>query len=260
MPDKNREQIQADETLDDLIIGKLKIIQAREGYRFSLDAVLLANFPSLQRVRNIIDLGTGSGVIPLLLSARSEETRITGVEIQDSMVERAVRSVVYNQLQTRIQIIQEDIRKIPDIMTGASADLVVSNPPFWRQGEGKLNKNEEAATARHEIHVNMEQVVAAAAHLLVPSGRFCIIQRAARLDEACQLCVKYKMNIKKLRMVHAFLDRPATMVLIEAQKQGGGNELLVMPPLVIYEYGGEYCSEIKMMYSQKETGGLINTN
>lgn len=251
MREVHRPWIDKDETLDDLIIGGLKIIQAREGYRFSLDAVLLAHYPDLQGVGNIIDLGTGSGVIPLLLSARTKEAAITGLELQSSLAERAIRSVVYNQLQDRIRILHGDIRELPDSLPGATADLVVSNPPFWRKGEGKLNKQEEAAIARHELYVDLEQVIAAAAYLMVPAGRFCFIQRAARLDEVWQLCTRFKLRVKKLRMVHAFRDRPATMVLIEAHKQGRF-ELSIMPPLVIYEPDGEYCAEIKELYDRED--------
>ena len=168
------------DTLDDLLINDLKVFQARQGYRFSIDAVLLAHFPELEAVKNIIDIGTGSGVIPLLLSQRTR-ANITGIEIQEAMAARAAKSVELNNLEGQINIIRADINRIQNLLPAGCADLVVSNPPYWKKGEGKLSANPEEAVARHEIALTLEQLIRQAAYLLVPRGKLALIQRADRL-------------------------------------------------------------------------------
>jgi tRNA1Val (adenine37-N6)-methyltransferase len=247
MEDNKALLIRKDETLDDLIIGGLKLIQSRDGYRFSLDAVLVSFFPNLKKVNTVVDLGTGNGVIPLLLSARAPHLKITGIEIQDNMVDRARRGIKHNRMEKRIEIIQEDIRQIEKTLNRGIAELVISNPPFWKQGEGRLNINQEAAAARHEIYAGIEDIIRAAAYILKPGGNLCIIHRADRLIEIIRLFTHNKLGIKRIRMVHSFIDREAKMVLIEAQKARTG-ETIILPPLIIYENTGEYRNELKKIY------------
>lgn len=236
-----------DESLDDLILGGLKIFQPRQGYRFSLDAVLLAHFAKPEKVETAVDLGTGSGVIPLLLTRQAPPLKVLGVEIQASMVKRARRSVEFNRLQERIEIIQGDIGTIEEILPRGLAELVLSNPPFWKQGEGRISNNQEEAVARHEIEVSLEQIVAAGAYLLANQGKFCMIHRADRLTELLELFQIYKLRPQRLRMVHSFIDREAKLFLLEGQKNGRG-KTVILPPLIIYETPGVYCREIRQIY------------
>lgn len=242
--------LNADETLDNLILGGLKLIQPQEGYRFSLDAVLLAHFPELTGVELVVDLGTGSGVIPLLLTVRAPQVKIIGVELQDGMVDRARRSVRINGLQDRIEILHADIREIDKSLPGGKAALVVSNPPFWRKGEGHVNRHPEQAVARHELQLNLEELVSQAAYLLAPEGKLVFIQRAARLEESLEKLRRSHLIPTRLRMVHARLDRPAGLVLLEAVKSRRGR-LTILPPLIIYAQAGIYSPEIQAIYGVK---------
>lgn len=238
------------DTLDDLLINGLKVFQARQGYRFSIDAVLLAHFPELGAVKNIIDIGTGSGVIPLLLSQRTRAV-ITGIEIQEAMAARAAKSVELNNLEGQIDIIRADINQIKNLLPAGSADLVVSNPPYWKKGEGKLSANPEEAVARHEITLTLEQLIGQAAYLLVPRGKLALIQRADRLPEALQLLADYRFAAHRLRTVHANRRAEARMILLEAVKDSRQG-LKIMPPLCIYQEDGSYSREIEEMYNNEE--------
>lgn len=238
------------DTLDDLLINDLKVFQARHGYRFSIDAVLLAHFPELGDVKNIIDIGTGSGVIPLLLSQRTRAA-ITGIEIQEAMAARAAKSVELNSLQGQINIIRADINQIQNLLSAGCANLVVSNPPYWKKGEGKLSANPEEAVARHEIALTLEQLIEQAAYLLVPRGKLALIQRADRLPEALKLLTDYRFAAHRLRTVHANRRTEARMILLEAVK-GSRSGLKIMSPLCIYQEDGSYSREIEEMYNNEE--------
>ncbi len=244
------EYLNAGESLDDLILGNMKIIQPVHGYRFSLDAVLLTHFVELLGAKHIIDIGTGNGVIPILLAALASEPSIIGVELQPAMVERARRSINLNGLNHRIEIFQEDIREIDRVLAGGSADLVLSNPPFWKMGEGHLSNNPEEANARHELTLNLKELVDRGAYLLRPGGKMNIIQRAERLEEALEVFRSHKLFPKRLRLVHSYIDRKASLFLLEGMKNRPGR-LNILAPLVIYEKPGEYTTEIKQYY-----GGL----
>lgn len=242
--------VRPDETLDDLILGGLKIIQPKSGYRFSLDAVLLTHFCSLNRVKQVVDLGTGSGVIPLLLTYLAPHLQITGIEIQEQMADRAKRSVNYNGLEERIKIINLDIKKIKEVLTGGTADLVVMNPPFYKEGEGKVSLNSEEAIARHELKITMRELVQMANYLLKSNGRLALIQRADRLPEILNLLTANNINPTRLRLVHAHSNSEAKLVLVEGQKNNR-SPLKILPPLIVYRPNGEYSEEIMSWYENK---------
>lgn len=243
-------KLKADETLDDLLLGGLKIIQPKSGYRFSLDAVLLAHFCQLDKVNEIVDLGTGSGVVSLLLAHLAPAAKITGMEIQEQMVERAKRSVEYNHLENRLEIIIQDIKELKTEYTGGYADLVVCNPPFYKNGEGKISQNPEEAIARHETAVSMPHIIKGAKHLLNNRGKIALIQRAERLLEITDLLILNRINPTRMRLVHSRIDSDAKLVLIEGQKNSSA-KLNILPPLVIYQLDGEYSEEIKGWYGLK---------
>lgn len=242
-------ELRNDESLDDLILGNMKVIQPREGYRFSLDAVLLAHFPAGDRFKRIVELGSGSGIISLLMAWRAPLARITALEVQSAMVERSRRSVVLNGLQERIDIIEADINETEKILPGGAAELVLSNPPFWRKGEGKISQDPEEAVARHEIKLSFPELVEKGAYLLTPGGKLDIIHRTERLDEAMELFRACKVPVRRLRFIHSFRDREARLVLIEGVKNPPG-PLTVMPPLIIYEQVGVYGQELRNIYGR----------
>lgn len=236
------------ETLDDLILGKMRVIQPERGYRFSLDAVLLAHFPDPPR-RQVVELGGGSGVISLLMAWRAPQASFTTIEIQASMVDRARRSIVLNGMEERIKVIHADIREVQNTLPGGIAELVLSNPPFWRKGEGKLSANSEEAIARHEINLTLEELVQKGAYLLRQGGKMAVIHRADRLEEAMDIFRRHKTPVRKLRMVHSFINKEARLVLIEAEKNRPG-PIKVLPPLVIYDKVGEYGAELQQIYNR----------
>jgi len=238
----------AGETLDDLILGNMRVIQSAQGYRFSIDAVLLAHFADLV-CQQVIELGAGSGVISLLMAWRAPQARFKAIEIQAAMVDRARRTMVLNGMEERIEVLQADIREIEQVLPGGAADLVLSNPPFWRKGEGKISANEEAAIARHELNLTLEELVSKGSYLLRQGGKMAIIHRAERLEEAMDTFRRHKMPMRRLRMVHSFIEKEARLVLIEAEKNRPG-PLHIMPPLVIYDQVGEYGRELREIYSK----------
>lgn len=247
------ELLSRDESLDDLILGGLKIIQARRGYRFSLDSVLLAHFPDLEAVVQAVDLGTGNGVIPLILGARSPQLKVAGIELQPAMADRARRSMKLNRVEERITIIEADIREIENHLSGGCAELVLSNPPFWKRGQGKVSRNPEQAVARHELCLELGEVWSKGAYLLKPGGHMAVIQPVNRLVESLAHVEKQGLGICRLRMVHAFREREAGLVLLEAVKQKRP-VLKVLPPLIIYADGGGYSQEILTWYGQMVAG------
>ncbi len=236
------------ETLDELSIGGLKLYQAEKGYRFSLDPVLLAHFAQLRAGERIVDLGTGSGVIPLLLARLSAATELVGVELQPQMAERAERNVALNDLQERVQILHGDLRQIRQLLPVASADLVVTNPPYRPLGSGRISPADERAKARHEIAGGLQDFIAAASWLLKNGGRFATIYLAERLPELLSQLLVCGIEPKRLRMVHPRRQEPARMVLIEGRKAGRPG-LAVDPPLYIYNGAGrDYTDEVLAMY------------
>ncbi len=240
--------IRAGESLDDLILGGLKIIQPIKGYRFSIDAVLLAHFADLHGVKKVIDLGTGNGIIPLLLSHRDPGIDILGIELQPAMADRAGRSVQLNNLQHRIDILQADIRKLKEKLPGGSAELVLSNPPFWKRGEGHVNQNHEKSIARHELEITLKELAEGAVHLLAPQGVLAIIHRVERLNEIADVFGHFGLSLSRVRKVQSYAERPARQVLVEARF--GRQETVLIPPLIMYSKLNCYGDELRHLYGE----------
>lgn len=238
------------ETLDTLSIGALRIIQAKKGYRYSLDPVLLAGFVHPLSASRIVDLGTGCGILPLLLAGKSEAQELVGIELQESLADRASRNVELNGLQERIRILTDDIREVRSLLPVNWADLVVSNPPFRSSASGRIAPDDERAIARHELFGGLADFCAAAAWLLKDGGLFTVIHLAERLPELLAYMQSGNIQPKRLRMVHPHADDPARLVLVEGRKAGRPG-LLVEPPLVIYRSRGaqrDYSEEILELY------------
>jgi len=237
-----------DETLDDLRLGGLKILQKRDGYRFSLDPVLLCAFARLKEGEKVADLGTGSGIIPLLLASRSGAGRVVGLEIQPDLADRARRSVRLNALEERVEILEGDLRVLPKSLIPRSFDVVLANPPYRRQESGRKAPGAERAAARHELAGGLEDFLAAAASLLKQGGRFYIVYLAERLAELLAAMRRERLEPKRLRCVHSRAAEEARMVLVEGRK-GGRSGLTVAPPLFVYE-GKRYSDEVLAIYGE----------
>jgi len=235
------------ETLDSIFQGRLKIIQPKKGYRFSIDAVLLAGLTLVRPQDRIVDLGTGCGVIPLLLASQQSVKHITGIELQESLVSMAKRNVLINGFDHLISIVQADLRRLEVAGVGGPTDLVLSNPPYGKLLSGRLNPNSGKAIARHELLATLRDVVRAAAQLLGQKGRLAVIYPARRLSNLLVEVSSRGFAPKRLTLIHSTLDSEARLAHLESVK-GGGEELRVNKPFAIYGSDGNYTDEMNAMY------------
>ena len=235
------------ERLDDLQRNGLKIIQKTDGFCFGMDAVLLSGFASVKPGERALDLGTGTGIIPLLLSAKTKGDHFTGLEIQTEIMKMAQRSVALNGLEKKIDIIQGDIKEASRIFGAASFDVVTTNPPYMNDAHGLKNPGDVKAISRHEVLCTLEDVVREGTKALKPGGRFYMVHRPHRLAEIITVMRQYKLEPKRMKFVHPFADKDANMVLIEAVR-GGGAWLKLEPPVIVYKEPGVYTDEIYEIY------------
>ncbi len=243
------EVIHGGETLDDLRLSGMKIMQPGRGYRFSLDSILLANYVNLKKRACVADLGTGSGVISLILAARFRGAAITALEVQAELVELASRNVAMNRLEDRIEVLQMDWRRARRHLRVGGFDTVVCNPPFRSKGTGRLNPTDQKAIARHEIKGDLGDLLSAAAYLLKSRGHFYMIHLPDRLPEILPLMSRRRLSIKRMRLVHPRLDEEARHVLIHAVKDAAVS-CRVAPPLFIYNPDGSYTNEAKVILAE----------
>ncbi len=237
----------ADETLD--TIKEIKLFQAKNGYRFSVDALLLENFISAKRLGRGLELGAGSGIISILLAKSRKDTNIISVEIQESLAERARRNVRLNGMGDRVEILSKDIKELKGIFPTNTFDFVFSNPPFRKPESGRLSIHKERAVARHEIEITLPDMISAAAYLLKHTGKFYLIYHPFRLAELISLLRKARLEPKRMKFVHSRAGEEAKMVLVEAVK-GSGIWLKIAPPLYIYEKANEYTPELKKIFEK----------
>ncbi|MWC31142.1 tRNA1(Val) (adenine(37)-N6)-methyltransferase [Paenibacillus sp. MMS18-CY102] len=234
------------ERLDDLMTKELQIIQSREVFSFSMDAVLLARFASIPPRGRVVDLCTGNGVIPLLLSTRTRAA-IDAVEIQPRLADMAKRSVKHNQLDDQIHIIEGDLRTYPRTAGQGIYDAVTVNPPYMQTQTGDQNENEHYAIARHEIHCTLDEVVEASARLVRTGGKVSMVHRPNRLMDILESFRRWKLEPKRIRFVHPHAEAEANMLLIEAIRDGKPSVKL-LPPLIVYTKEREYTEELKRLY------------
>jgi tRNA1Val (adenine37-N6)-methyltransferase len=235
------------ERLDDLVRDNLKIIQDPRFFRFSMDAVLLADFVTVRKGDSILDLGTGTGVIPLLLAAKTGAAEIHGLEIQGHIADMARRSVSYNNLEHKVSIRHGDLRQVSSIYGFRKFDVVVSNPPYTSVGGGLINPADSLAIARHEIMCSLNDVIEACSRTVNTGGRVAVVHRPARLVDVFCLMRENGLEPKRLRTVHPRQGAKPNLILVEALK-GGGKELDLLPPLFIYKDDGDYTEEVKAIY------------
>lgn len=225
-------KVNNNERIEDLGDKGLKIIQARDSYRFSVDSILLVNFIRVKNYEQIIDLGTGSGIIPLLLFGKRKGLSIYGIEIQEYLADMAKRSVELNKLQDHITIVREDFRNIKKIFKSNRFDVVVSNPPYISLGQGKINPLSSRAIARHEIKCDLDDLISVSNYLLKNKGRIYLIYKSNKLIKLVITLKKYGIEPKVIKFIHPRPKEESNMVLLEGIK-GGKGELKIETPLFL---------------------------
>lgn len=236
-----------EETLDTLFEGRLKVLQKKSGYRFSIDALLLAHFVETRPGDRIIELGTGCGIIPLILILRRKTQKVIGVEIQPSLADLARRNAALNRASTRIQIWERDFKKLAGKRWRETFHLVLCNPPYRRLGTGRINLGQEKAVARHEIKATLEDVLQTAYHLLKEKGRLSLIYPASRATDLIYALRKFHLEPKRWQFVYSRWNDEARLLLAEAVK-GGHPHAQVLPPFIIYDAAGEYTPQAQQLF------------
>ncbi|MGA2192399.1 MAG: tRNA1(Val) (adenine(37)-N6)-methyltransferase [Nitrospirota bacterium] len=237
------------ETLDAIKIRDLEVqvYQSKTGYRFSLDALLLADFPDIKSCKNILELGAGSGVVSLLLAKKYPKAKVLGVEVQEALFGRAVRNAEINGLTGRAQFIHEDLKNLPKKLPHGGFELAVMNPPFRRPGTGRISPGDERALARHELKGGIKEIVRTSFAMLKNRGRLCLVYHPERLPELFRVLHAHSFEPKRMLTVHSHKGDMARIALVEAVK-GGAPGLKVMPPLLIYAREREYTPEMRLFY------------
>ena len=239
--------LKENERIDDLQRNGYRIIQDPERFCFGMDAVLLSGFAVVKDGARVLDLGTGTGIIPILLAAKTGAAHLTGLEIQADSADMAGRSVALNGLEEKIDIVAGDIKEAGRIFDAASFDVITCNPPYMIGRHGLKNPEDAKAIARHEILCTLEDVAEQTAKLLKPGGKFFLVHRPFRLAEIIVTLKKYKLEPKRMQLVYPFVDKEPNMVLLEAAR-GGRPRMTVEKPLIVYREPGVYMTEIYDIY------------
>ncbi len=243
-------KIKENERVDCLQRKGYRIIQDPGKFCFGMDAVLLSDFAKANEDDRVLDIGTGTGIIPILMEARYGGSRYTGLEVQEESADMALRSVALNQLEDKISIVTGDIREAETYFEAASFDVITCNPPYMIGQHGLANPEEPKAIARHEVKCTLEDIIEKSARLLVPGGKFYMVHRPFRLAEIMTCMSKYKIEPKRMRLVYPYVDKEPNMVLIEGAR-GGKSRITVEKPLIVYESPGKYTGEILDIYGEE---------
>lgn len=239
--------LKENERLDELQRNGYRIIQNSEKFCFGMDAVLLSGFAGAREGDRVLDMGTGTGIIPILMAAKTKAAHLTGLEIQEESADMARRSVALNELTEKIEIVTGDIKEADRIFPSASFDVITCNPPYMIGQHGLQNPDAPKAIARHEVCCNLDDVVRTAAKLLKPGGHFYMVHRPFRLAEIITCMTSYKLEPKRMQLVYPYVDKEPNMVLIEGVR-GGKSRMTVEKPLIVYTKPGEYTPEIYDIY------------
>lgn len=242
-------KIEENESIDDLQLKGLNLIQKKDGFKFGVDAVLLSNFACIKQKHRVIDLCSGTGIIPFLVYGKYEAKEIYGLEIQEDMVEMAKRSVTLNSLDDRIHFINEDLKNSAALKKMEKFDVVTVNPPYKLNNAGIVNPSDKMAIARHEVLCNLEDVISASRILLKDNGRMFMVHRPERLADIFTLMRKYKIEPKRVQMIHPKAGKAPNIVLVEGQRDGGAY-LKWEAPLYVYDENGKYTKEIDAIYGR----------
>ena len=239
------------ERLDELQRKGYCIIQDPTRFCFGMDAVLLADFAKAKRGEQVLDLGTGTGIIPILMEARYENAQYTGLEIQEESADMARRSVSYNDLDEKVKIVTGDIKDASKIFGASSFHVVTTNPPYMIGTHGENSPSQAKAIARHEVLCTLDDVLRESARLLRQGGRFYMVHRPFRLAEIMSKMVQYKIEPKRMRLVYPYIDKEPNMVLMEGLK-GGKSRMTIEAPLIVYKEQGVYTDEIYHIYGMNK--------
>ena len=246
-------EIMDDERLDDLNCKNLKILQKKDGFCFGMDSVLIANFAKISRKNAIVaDLGTGTGIISILVAGKQNPEKVYAVEIQEELVDMAKRSVKYNDLENKIDIINADIVGISKGNFNKKFDYVISNPPYKKLNTGLINDNQKKLISRHEVKCTLKDVVNEASKLLKDKGVFYMVHRPDRLCDIFNAMRENKVEPKEIQLVHSHLEDEANLVLIKGVKCGN-TSLKVLKPLIVYNENNEYTEELLKFYDNEES-------
>ena len=235
------------ERLDELHRNGYKIIQDKGRFCFGMDAVLLSGFARVKQGEKVLDLGTGTGIIPILLEAKTDGEHFTGLEIQPESADMASRSVAYNDLQDKIDIVVGDIKDASQRFGASSFDVITTNPPYMIGQHGIKNDQDAKAIARHEILCDLDDILRESAKMLKPGGCFYMVHRPFRLAEIFSKMIEYRIEPKRMQLVYPFADKEPNMVLIEGLR-GGKSRITVEKPLIVYKEPGVYTGEIYDIY------------
>lgn len=238
------------EVIDDLEFKGLKIIQKKSGFKFGIDAVLLSDFAKeIKKNSDVIDIGTGTGIISILLCGKTNLKTITGIEIQKEMYELAVRNSKLNKLEDRFKVIDTNINDIKKYLEYGRYDAVVTNPPYKKLDTGLKNDNINKLISRHEVACNLEDIIEKSSKLLKNNGEFYMIHRTERLVDIIELLRKYRLEPKKIKLVYPYIDKEPNLVLVKAVKNG--KPFLIMDkPLIVYKDKNQYTEEILKIYNK----------
>jgi len=239
--------LKENERIDDLDVNGFRIIQNPFCFCFGMDAVLLANFVRVGSKARGLDIGTGTGVVPLILTAKSRGAHWSGLEVQPNMVDMADRSVKLNGAEDKISIIHGDVRNVRELFKPGEFNVVTSNPPYMRPTSGLQSGSETINISRAEIMATLEDIVSAASYLLPTSGTFAMVHRPSRLPEIMDTLLKYRLEPKRMQLVQPTVNKEANLVLIECVKEAG-KELRLLPTLIVYKENGEYTDELLSYY------------
>lgn len=242
--------LKPEERLDDLQIKGYEIIQSPGRFCFGMDAVLLSSYAKVRKRELALDLGTGTGILPILLEAKNEGEHYTGLEIQEESADMARRSVSHNGLEDKIDIVTGDIKEASGIFGAASFHVITTNPPYMIGEHGLKNENEALYIARHEALCTLDDILRESARLLKPKGRFYMVHRPFRLPEILAKMSAYGIEPKRMRLVYPHIDKEPNMVLLEGLR-GGRPRMQVEPPLIVYGKDGEYTEELLEIYRRK---------
>ena len=245
-------EIKPNERIDDLQFKNLKIIQEKNVFCFGIDSVILADFAkNIKKDSEVVDLGTGTGILGILLCGKTELKKITGIEIQSEVANMAERSIKLNSLENKFKIINEDIKEIINkkYLNKNSIDVIITNPPYKEIGKGIINENEKKLISRHEVKANLEDFIKISAQLLKNKGEIYMVHKPERLVDIIYLMRENKLEVKKLKIIYSSEGKESNLALIKAIK-GGNKFLKILEPLYIYEKNGEYSEKINKIYSE----------
>lgn len=239
------------ERIDDLEYKNLKIIQNTTGFCFGIDSVLLSDFAkNIKKNSTVIDIGTGTGIISLLLSAKTNLSKVYGIEIQEDVANMAKRSVELNNLQNKIEIINTNIKNIFEYLKPNDTDVIVTNPPYMKLNTGAINEEKKKLISRHEVECTLEDIIKISYKLLKSNGEFYLVHRAERIVDILYYLRQYKLEPKILRFIQPNINKEPNLVLIKAIKNAG-YQIKIEKPLIIYDTNGNYTDEILKIYNKK---------